>query len=101
MANNSPHALAPRRHNLTKPIRPVRKPPTRNPNRNRSRQRPQQRQRHIRDQTEHSKRRPENLLLHHSILSLRFPHVSRSARRISIGKWRIIPRGTSLQSKHD
>jgi hypothetical protein len=101
MANNSPHALAPRRHNLTKPIRPVRKPPTRNPNRNRSHQRPPQRQRHVRNQPEHSKRGPEDLLLHLSILSLRFSHVSRSEKRISIGKWRIIPRGTSLQSKHD
>jgi hypothetical protein len=56
---------------LTKPVRPIRKPPTRNPYRNRSRQRPPQRQRHIRNQPQQRERGPKDLLLHTSIVA---PH---------------------------
>src|ERR1700735_2440902 len=56
---------------LPKPIRPIRKPPTRNPNRNRRRQRPPQRQSHVRNQPQQRECGPKDLLLPPSILA---PH---------------------------
>jgi hypothetical protein len=56
---------------LSKPIRPIRKPPTHNPNRNRSRQRPPQRQSHVRHNPQQRERSPKDLPLHPSILAPR------------------------------